>query len=109
MMPHPEQNVRFGSGMQRQRLHTFPESIPLYHTVLRSATVSSSEPRWHVDLGRHYVTDTLTDELRRLHPEVDWDAIAAAPAGDVTRHDVADALLEVGCDPLQVAAFLLDD
>jgi hypothetical protein len=110
MMPQFEQNTRLGSGTQAQRLQTVPESMPLYHTQVDSATVSSSV---HVDLGRLYVSDTfladVRDELEALHPEVDWDAVAASPTGDVTRSDVADALLEAGCDPLRVAAFVLDD
>jgi hypothetical protein len=110
MMPHPEQNVRAGSGMQPQRRQRFPESMSLYHTVVDFATVFSDV---HVDLGRLYVTDALIfdvrDELEQLHPEVDWDAVAATPSGDVTRRDVSDALLEAGCDPLQVATFTLDD
>jgi hypothetical protein len=68
----------------------------------------------HFDLGRHGVTgltteiDAVRDVLAAAHPEVDWAAVAAAPTGDVIVEDISDALLDAGCDPAAVAAFIAD-
>jgi hypothetical protein len=62
-------------------------------------------------LGRPDVTtaidgsdvDEVRAQLEELHPEVDWEAVAAAPTGDVVWSDIEDALLAAGCNPQAVA------
>lgn len=53
------------------------------------------------------VTTNMRHKLAALHPQVDWPAVLAGPAASV--ECAADALISVGCDPVAVKRFFLDE